>query len=81
MVDIYKYFKSEKINTVDTVCLTYIILSSSRFTRRFCTATAQEQLAERAGTEMHRSVADIVHAVRVPGAGRVLYRTIRYAIR
>jgi len=66
---------------MDIVYLACIILSASRFTRRFCTATAQEQLAERAGTEMHRSVADIVHAVRVLGTGRVLHRAIRYEIR
>jgi len=41
----------------------------------------QEQLAQRAGTEMHRGVADIVHAVRVPGAGRVLCRAVRHAVR
>lgn len=41
----------------------------------------QEQLAERAGTEVHRGVADLVHAVRVPGAGRVLRRAVRHAVR
>lgn len=41
----------------------------------------QEQLAERAGTEVHRSVAVVVHAVRVPGAGRVLHRAVRHAVR
>lgn len=30
---------------------------------------------------MHRSVADIVHAVRVPGARRVLRRAVRHAVR
>lgn len=30
---------------------------------------------------MHRSVADIVHAVRVSGVGRVLHRAVRHAVR
>lgn len=30
---------------------------------------------------MHRSVADIVHAVRVPGAGRIFRRAVRHAVR
>lgn len=81
IVDFYKYFKLEKTNTADSVCLEYKILSESRLTIHFYTAIAQEQLAERSGTEMHRSVANIMHAVRVPGAGRVLYRTIWHAIR
>jgi len=80
MIDSYKYFKLKKTNTADNICLVYKILSASRFTIRFYTATAQEQLAERSGTEMHRSVANIMHAVRVPGAGRVLYRAIWHAI-
>jgi len=81
MVDFYKYFKSEKTNTADNVCLEYKILSASRFTVHFYTAIAQEQLAERAGTEMYRSLANIMHAVRVPGASRVLYRVIWHEIR
>jgi len=80
-IDFYKYFKLEKTNTADNVCLEYKKLSASRFTVRFYTTIAQEQLAERSGTEMHRSVANIMHAVRVPGTGRVLYRAIWHAIR
>lgn len=30
---------------------------------------------------MHRSVADIVHVVRVPGSGRVLCRAVWHAVR
>lgn len=42
---------------------------------------SQEQFAGRVGTEVHRSVAAVVHAVRVPGAGRILRRAVRHAVR
>lgn len=80
MVDFYKYFNLEKTNTANNVYIEYKILSTSDFTIRFYTTIAQEQLAERTGTEMHRSVANIMHTVRIPGSGRILYRAIRYAI-
>jgi len=73
---------TEKTNTTgNIICLELKILSTSRFTISFYPTIVQEQLAERAGTEMHRSMANIMHAVRVPGTGRVLYRAVRHAIR
>lgn len=47
MVDFYKYFKLEKTNTADSVCLEYKILSESRLTtflHRHCAGTTRRAL-------------------------------------